>query len=286
MHRMHDRPCPRPGVASPLLAAVLLAFSPAAGAVSVFAGVEPVGYLARAVGGDRVEVRVLVPPGQSPHTFEPRPRQLAALEGAELYFAVGMPFEEAWVPRLEASLTGLRVSRLAVHDHGDEHTDPHPWTDPLTAIDLARRIAADLVESDPPGRGLYQERLASLTGALESAHREMERLLAPVRGGAFVVYHPSWGALARRYGLEQLAVEDDGKSPGARHLAELITRARRAGACAVFVQPQFSRRAAQQVAAELDVPLVTLDPMQGDLPRHLVEVARTISRYMEKECPR
>lgn len=275
-----------------LLAGPLLAVSALAGAepLSVFAGVEPVRYLAQAVGGERVTAHVLVPPGQNPHAFEPTPRQLAALEASRIYLAVGMPFEAAWVPRLRGAAPDLEVVELAesgpAHDHGPHGADPHPWTDPLAARKLAGRIRDALAEADPDGRPGYEERFRSLAGELAAAHREMTEVLAPVRGRPFVVYHPAWGALARRYGLVQLAVESEGKSPGGRHLAELITEARDAGVCAVFVQPQISTRAAERVAEAVDVPVLAMDPLAGDLPRHLPRVARTLARHMERPCPR
>lgn len=275
------------------LALAALFLVPAAGAsevLSVFAGVEPVRYLARAVGGDRVSAAVLVPPGQSPHTFEPTPRQLTALERADLYLSAGMPFEAAWVERLSEALPRLRVTRLVSesgdHDHEGDHADPHPWTDPLASIALADRIRRALTDADPAGADAYLEGFRTVSRALEAAHGEMASVLGPFEGRVFVVYHPAWSALAGRYGLRQLAVESAGKSPGARHLTEVITGARQAGACAVFVQPQFSTRAAQQVARALDVPVVALDPLGGDLARRLPEVSRTLARYLEQPCPR
>lgn len=269
---------------------VLLPSAATAAPLSVFAGVEPVRYLVEAVGGDRVSASVLVPPGQSPHTFSPSPGQLAGLERADLYFAAAMPFEEAWVPRMGKALPHLGVVPLLDdtphHGHGHDHEDPHPWTDPLQAIALADRIRRALGEADPEGASRYEARFRALERDLRGAHRDMAETLAPVRGRSFVVYHPAWGALAGRYGLRQLAVEASGKSPGARHLAELITEARRSRACAVFVQPQYSTRAARTVADALDVPVVTLDPLSGDLVRDLPRVAGTLARYMERPCPR
>lgn len=262
----------------------------AAGSLTVFAGVEPVRYLAAAVGGDRVDVAVLVPPGQNPHTFEPSPRQLAALETADLYLAIGMPFEDAWTARLKQAMPGLRVVNLASgpsagHVHGAEHGDPHPWTDPLRAVEIGRAIQDALSEADPAGASCYRAGFDDLAAALHAAHEEMARALEPVRGRSFFVYHPAWGALADRYGLRQVAVEAAGKSPGGRHLAGVISRARDAGACAVFVQPQFSDRAAARVAEDLGARVVELDPMAGDLAARLPGVARTLARYLEQPCP-
>lgn len=295
MHRMHPHAHGHGSRRRRFLVLAYLTFLPAtvaAQVLSVFTGVEPVRHLAESVGGDRVNVSVLVPPGQSPHTFEPSPRQLAGLQGADLYLSAGMPFEDAWVARLREALPGLELVHLladaggASHGHDHERTDPHPWTDPLAAIGLADTIRQVLAEADPDGATGYDARFRALRQAMEAAHREMTDILEPVRGRLFVVYHPAWGALAERFGLRQVAVESAGKSPGARHLTEVITEARRAGACAVFVQPQFSTRAAEQVARALDVPVVALDPLSGDLARHLPATARTLAHYLEQPCPR
>lgn len=273
-----------------MLAAIPWASPLAAGTLSVFAGVEPVRYLAAAVGGDRVDVAVLVPPGQNPHSFEPSPRQVAALESADLYLATGMPFEDAWTARLKQAMPGLRVVNLASgpsagHDHGAKHGDPHPWTDPLRAVEIGRAVQDALSEADPAGASRYQAGFDDLAAALHAAHEAMARSLEPVRGRSIFVYHPAWGALADRYGLRQVAVEAAGKSPGGRHLAGVIEQAREAGACAIFAQPQFSDRAAARVAEELGARMVELDPMAGDLPAHLPCVARTLARYLEQPCP-
>jgi zinc transport system substrate-binding protein len=273
---------------------LLFPLSGAAEALSVFTGVEPVRHLAKAVGGDRVRVAVLVPPGQSPHTFEPSPRQLAALERADLYFAAGMPFEAAWVARLQRALPRLQVVHLLPgaaghghnHDLDHEHGDPHPWTDPLAAIVLADRIRQGLAQADPAGAEGYDDRFRALERRLTAAHGAMAAILEPHRGRAFVVYHPAWGALAERYGLRQLAVESAGKSPGARHLVEVITRARDEGACAVFVQPQVSRRAAEVVANAVGAHVVAMDPLAPGLIDNLRHVAAKLARQLERPCPR
>lgn len=295
MSRMMSRRC-LPGRVRrrlPALAHVCLLLFPLSGAaeaLSVFTGVEPVRQLAKAVGGDRVRVAVLVPPGQSPHTFEPSPRQLAALERADLYFAAGMPFEAAWVARLQGALPRLRVVHLlpgaADHGHDHEREDPHPWTDPLAAIVLADRIRRGLAQADPAGAQGYDARFRALERRLTAAHRGMAAILEPHRGRAFVVYHPAWGALAERFALRQLAVESAGKSPGARHLVEVITRARDEDACAVFVQPQVSRRAAEVVANAVGAEVVVMDPLAPGLIDDFRDVAAELARQMERPCPR
>lgn len=260
--------------------------------MTVFAGVAPVGFLAERIGGDGVRVHVLVPAGQSPHTFEPTPGQLSALAGADLYLAAGMPFESAWVPRLLGAVPGLRVATVAEphgHDHetrhGDPAGDPHAWTSPAGAAAMAVRVRDAMIAADPAGEARYRDNTRALLGELEALEREVARMLAPVRGRPLVVYHPAWGALAGDFGLEQIAIERQGKAPGARHIVEVIERAREVGVCAVFVQPQVSRRAAEVVARAIGAEVVALDPMAPGLIANIRHVAGELAVRLGRPCP-
>ena len=96
-----------PIIISLLLVGMLAACAPAEKAASdqldVTVSILPEKYFVERVGGDYVNVNVMVGPGDSPHTYEPKPRQLARLAKAALYFGVGMDFERAWLPRFAAA---------------------------------------------------------------------------------------------------------------------------------------------------------------------------------------
>ncbi len=286
---MKTEPAGRPGTAIGLLLMLWL-WWPLAGqaaVLKVFVSVPPQRFLVEQVGNGRVSVEVMVPPGQSPATYAPTPRQLAALGDAQLYFRVGVPFEAAWMKRIAAGNPGLRivpVPELAAAGQGSgphDAVDPHSWTSPLLATTLAAAIRDALIEADPDGRELYRRGYRQLADRLHALHERIAQLLQPCTARSFLVFHPAWGHFARTYGLEQIAVEHAGKEPASRHLAQVIDRARAKGVQAVIVQPQFSHRMAEVVAAELGIPLVTLDPLAEDWLANLEATARTLRKAMD-----
>lgn len=282
--------CLLPGLA-------LAAPAPAAPALHLATGIPPLGYLLERLAGGRATVRVLVAPGQNPHTYEPTPRQRAALAQVTAYFKLGLPFEQALLGKLEGGHPGLKVVDLAQgldlspapeeDDHpGQEHHDEgeldlHLWLSPRLAQHMVTTMALTLAELDPAGAAGYQERLQSLLADLRQVDQDLGRVLAPYRGASFLVYHPAFGYFGRDYGLKQVAVETGGKEPGARHLAAIIQQARDQNIKVVFVQPQFPRKSAQQVAREIGGAVVTIDDLAPDYLANLERLARELERGLK-----
>lgn len=258
----------------------------------VFTSVLPLQTFVERVGGPHVQVQSLVQPGQDHHAFEPSPRQVAHLARSVLFVRTGMEFEEAWVPRLAAVnpdlrvldlREGLRLRVLEDHDHGHDHdrrggdTDPHVWTSPPLVRQMSLAIRDALVRLDPANRADYEARQAAFAAELDALDAELRALLADVPSRRFMVYHPAWGYFADTYGLTQIAIEREGKEPGARALAALIDQARRDGVRLILVQPQMSRQAAGQVARAVGGTVASADPLSPDYAGSLREVARLIA---------
>ncbi len=271
--------------------------------LTVFVTIPPQAYFASRVGGDLVRVHTLVGVGQSPHTFEPTPRQVAELSGAQVYFTIGMPFEEPLVAKLRGAsvrvvpthagiavrtLTADEASGSHEHDHaeGEAHDhsheagqpDPHTWLDPRLAARQAQAMCAALCALKPDSAAAFEANLKALTNDLDALHERIATLLAPLKGREFYVFHPAYGYFADAYGLQQVAVERDGKEPGPRELAALIERARAAGTRIVFYQPQYSKATAETLARELHGTAVPLDPYAGDYLRDLEALAQHLER--------
>lgn len=267
-----------------LAVAVALGAANAAAAepLRVVATIEPLAMLARAVGGARVEVAVLVPPGASPHTFEPQPSDVAALARAALLFEVGGDLD-AWVARLVGAsdpppprLAALALPAIdplpAAAEHADvgRHGayaahDPHVWLDPLRVRDaIVPALAERLAELDPGGRGAYAQAAAEFQRALTALDAEIRETLKG-RDRRFVAFHGAWRYFASRYGLVEIGVVEEapGEEPGPRELAALVERARAAGVPAILVEPQLSPRVARVLAAEFGATTVLVDP-NGD----------------------
>jgi zinc transport system substrate-binding protein len=158
--------------------------------------------------------------------------------------------------------------------------DPHTWTDPRLAARMVQRIAETLARLDPAGAEFYAARSLALQDELLELHDEIAARLAPVHGGTFVVFHPSWGYFADAYGLHQLPIEISGREPGPRGLAEVIRRGRAAGVRVVFVQQQFSQRSALAVAEALDARIVEADPLALDYIDNLRAVSMRMAQAL------
>ena len=286
----------RSGLLGGLLAVAAAALPGAAGEpLEVWVSIPPMLEIVGRVGGDRVHAQALLAPGASPHTFEPTPRQLAGLWEADLFLGIGVSFETPLLAKIASMRPDLAVAdcsrevELAPIDdahldaHPAERFDPHTWLDPVLVKVEATAVRDELCRLSPADCAALDANLASYLADLEAAHRRIETMLAPYRGRTLLVFHPAYGYFARRYGLEQVAVEVGGKEPTPRQLGLLVEQAKASGATALFVQPQVRGSAAAAVAEALGCPLVELDPLAADLSANLERMARDIAAAMGSE---
>ncbi len=272
--------------------------APAAGdgRLRVAVSVPPQAYFVRRIGGDRVQVDVMIPPGYSHVDYPLTPRQVAALSRARLYVAVGHPafeFERVQLaavlrdlPRMQVVDMSRGMRLLAEAGEGDREGgetggDPHVWVAPDTVAVAARNIAAALEGIDPVHAAEYRANLASFEADVAALDREIRQRLAGTQGDRFMVYHPTWGYFAREYGLEQVAIEAEGKEPSAQRLIRLIDRARRERVKVVFVQAGFPRKSAQVIAEAVGGRVLVADPQDPDWLGNL----RRVSRELQEALP-
>jgi ABC-type Zn uptake system ZnuABC Zn-binding protein ZnuA len=258
-----------------LYASSLLVPLAAAGQPRYAATGPPVAAILREIVAGRTEVATIVPPGASPHTFEPRPSDLRAVETAAALFSVSRQFD-GWAVRMPAAQTfetfawvpqGSRLSAYANagsdHDHGPY--DPHFWTDPLVVKEVLPHAQRVLCGLDPPGCPAYEANTRRFGAELDALHREVAATLAPVRGRPVLLFHPSLLYLLKRHGLVLVGVVEPfpGKEPTPKYLASLLETIRKAGVKAVFTEPQLPSRPAQVVAEASHTRLYVLDPYGG-----------------------
>ena len=244
-----------------------------------------------------MDVQVMVQPGASPATYEPRPRQVAAISRTHIYFAIGVPFEKIWLKKIAAANPNMQVVHTdqgiqkipmaANHtksedhrgkDHQDHHgeLDPHIWLSPTLVMTQARTILNALVEIDPGHRAVYEANTQVFVSKLAALDADLKITFAGKQGFQFMVFHPSWGYFARTYGLQQVPVEIEGKDPKPAQLKALIEHAKKKHINIIFVQPQFSSRNAELVAKEIGGQVIFADPLASDWSDNLREVAQKL----------
>jgi zinc transport system substrate-binding protein len=250
--------------------------------LSVFTSILPQEYFVERIAGDRVEVQALVPPGSSPATYEPTPRQMAALSEAKIFFRIGVPFENAFVPKIEGATEGLRIvdTRKGITIRGK---DPHIWLSPRLVKVQAGTIAEALIELDPEGKTNYEENLAAFVKDLDALDAHLAEALAPVKGKTLMVFHPAWGYFADDYGLEQKPIELEGKDASGQQIARMIEMAKDEGVRVIFVQPQFDMGSAERIAEAIGGAVVPINPLARDYVGNLEHVAETVRNALQEQ---
>jgi zinc transport system substrate-binding protein len=162
----------------------------------------------------------------------------------------------------------------------EEGADPHVWLSPPLARTLVGNLARAMTGALPKQASTFQARADSLLATISELDAEIRSIFAIVPDRTFYVFHDAWGAFAEAYGLQQVAIEQQGHEPGPERIAALIEAARRDSVRSIFVEPQFSRQSAELVAAEIGVRVVALDPLAADWSDNLIRVAHAIAEGM------
>ena len=266
--------------------------------INAVVSILPQKTFVKAVGGDKVNVALMVQPGNSPHTYEPKPSQMMEIAKADLYFAIDVEFENVWLPKFKNLNSKMQVIDLADkitkiqieqaneekcesedHDeHDHEGDDPHIWTAPANVKIIAQNIYDALVKNDAKNTSYYKKNLEIFLASIDETDKKISQILSTLpESRRFMVFHPSWGYFAKAYNLEQIAVEVEGKEPKPKDLIHLLKEAKKEKVKAIFTQPEFSDTVAKIIAKELQIPVVKVSPLSSDWSETLIKIANTIA---------
>ena len=263
-------------------AAALLLASELIAKPVVIASIAPVEYLAKAVGGDKIEVQSLAK--GDVHSYEPKPNDMKAVAKARIFIAAGLEFEEAWIPRFKASAKNLvvvqsdaKIAKLK-EERGEQverdekheaHADPHVWLNPMLAITMARNISDALIDMDKANKDFYLENFQKLMNDLLAFDESAKESLAGLKNRKFVVYHPAWGYFAAHYDLEQISIERSGKEPKIDEMASTLKMIKDENIKVIFADPNRSQKSAQILASQTGAKVELLDPLGYNLLENL-----------------
>lgn len=258
--------------------------TPLKAAVTVSVGIEPLRYLLEQVGGERVVVSTLLNSGD-PHALDPTPAQLLSLKKADLYFAVGLPFERSLGERLG------NVDRLVWLDDHDEHgeavqvgehhhshamgLDPHRWTSPDEMLHMGEIVGQKLITVDPDGAAYYDQRQQQFQILVENLQQDLrQQLLSSAE--ALVAVHPAWGWFCEEFSLQQLSVEREGKLPSIRQMSALKKEVKASGARVVVSEHHGNR--AKTLAFRLGLQLLVANPLSYEWEASLRNLAEGLAK--------
>lgn len=265
----------------------------------VAVSIPPQVNFVEAVAGDLVEVITMVPPGYSPANYQPTPREMAEFEKSSIYFIMGMPAEETnIIPSIAADSTIKQVHLDEIvgeiypdrhfedehkdEDHEDEdgHShegrDPHIWLSPKRVIVMVETIRDELSALDPDNASTYESNAANYIEALEDLDKALKSEFSEIDHPTFLIYHPSLGYLADDYGIEMVALENEGKEATAQGLEAVIDFAKDNEIDKVFYQDEFDSAQAEVLAKEIGGDTVQLSPLAQDYIANMKTMAKAL----------
>jgi zinc transport system substrate-binding protein len=252
---------------------------------TISVSILPQKYLVQRITGDLYNVAVMVPPGQSPESYEPTSLQMKEISRSLIYFRTGyIPFETSQMDRIAAvnpsmrvvdTSAGIDIIRSEPEEHGkgdaekDEHhhhggTDPHLWLSARNMKIAARTMLSALLEADPAHSAIFRENHKKLEDDIDRLDAGLSAKLNPLKGKSFLCFHPAWAYFARDYGLRQISIEFEGKDPSPAHLKKVIDLAGRENIRAIFIQKEFPAALAEALAKDINGKVLQLDPLSAD----------------------
>jgi zinc transport system substrate-binding protein len=268
-----------------MLAILAISHAPEAEAtdkIGVVVTILPQAEFAESVGGDKVTVTVMVPPGQDPHAYAPTISQLTAVKQAKLYAEVGsgIDFELSYMGSIvEANGNMLVVDCSKGVDLMEN--DPHIWLSPRNAKIMVENICDGLIQVDPQNREYYIQNMNEYLTELDALDADINSSLAGITNRCFIVFHPAWGYSAADYNLTQVAIEIEGKTPSPKDVADVVQEAKEHNIKVVFASPEFDVKSAQTIAEAIGGRVALIDPLARDYINNMHKVLGELVQGME-----
>ena len=264
--------------------------------IKILVSILPQKYFVEKIGGNKVDVDVLIPPGTNPHLWDPTPRQLVDVAGTAIYFYNGnMNFEKSWMKNIVDANPNLMQVKLSEGinllsgsghtGHGEGHShgvDPHTWLPPANARIIATNIKNTLSKQYPGHGSCFEENYNKLITEIADLEKEIETNLGNLPNRKFMIFHPTLSYYAKQFGLEQISIEFEGKEPTPKHLRASIDLAKKSGIQTIFIQKEFDMNNASIIANELDGRLVQIDPLSENWYDNLLFITDQISNSSKK----
>lgn len=259
--------------------------------------IPPQAFFVEKIAKDSVEINILIPPNSDEHTMEFKPQALKKLEQSKIYFLADLELEKILGEKFKSVLKNVKIVNInegihlleGGHDHDghhaeeehDEYNDPHVWLDPVLVKKLAQNITQALVQSFPKNKEFYEANLANFLKELDQMDAQIAEKLKNIKRNEFIVYHPSWAYLAKRYNLVQIPVEIDGKEPKSKDLQNLIKLAKEKDIRVIFVQPGFPENSAKVLAKELNAQIVSINHLARNWDEELLKSIQALSLALQ-----
>lgn len=257
------------------------------GKIDVAVSIGPEVEFVKAVGGDKVNVMLMVPSGSDPHTYEPLPSQLTRVSNAKMYAEVGTPveFETNYMAKIKSinpsmlivnCSNGVKLMSNTAENESDE-VDPHIWTDPKNAKLMVENIYQGLVQIDPADKDYFQKNRDQYLQKLDQLDKNTTEILKEKNSSTILVFHPAFGYYAKEYNLTQVAAMINDEEPSPQRIAMLVNVARNNNITVVFTEPQYDPKYMQSVASQINGRVVFVNDLDENYLQNMENVARAFA---------
>ena len=271
--------------------------------MEIIVTIPPLAEFVKAVAAEKANVTIMVPPGSSPHTYEPSRSQLVNLSNASMYAKVGTPieFEISWLSKIQEMNKDIifvdcsknidLIESKPVHEHDEkacdqkDHSheglkDPHIWLSLQNAALMVENIYGAIISVDPSNKDYYKSNKMDYIEEIIGLDAEIAAMLDNIENKKFMVYHDAWTYFAKDYDLIQIPIERDGKEPTPKGIKELIDQAREEEINVIFASPELNTASAEVIAQEIGAAVVLISPLEQDYLDNMRNISKEISKYL------
>lgn len=241
--------------------------------------------LAKAIGGESIEINVLVPLGASPETYEATPKDIADFKDAELYFSLGLPSESAKIFSENKNLNEIKLDEKVkeiYHERviGDDTRDPHIWLSIKRSIVMLEIIKDEFSKKDPENKDIYEKNMKNYVNKLIELDRIIKKDLEGKEGKSFVVFHPALGYFADDYGLTMYALEEEGKEVTPRHLTKLIDLAKKEKIKGLLINEEVDNKQGETFVKEIKGKIKVIATLGEDYYDMMKKLAEAVGEIL------
>jgi len=271
--------------------------------INIIVSIPPQAEFVQAICKDKASVTIMVPPGASPHTYEPAPGHLVNVSNASLYAKVGTPveFEINWLDKITDINKNMLVAdcskdielieikkveaaeEVLEENDGNGHygADPHIWLSLKNAVLMTENIYEAVIALDPGNKDYYKNNKDLYVKQIEELDKKIRDLFESSGSRVFMSYHDSWAYFAKDYGLTQLTIEEEGKEPSPKKLKELIDLAKSENIKIIFASPELNYSSANIIADEIGGSVILISPLEKDYLKNMEKMGEELYRQLE-----
>jgi zinc transport system substrate-binding protein len=261
---------------------------------TILTTISPYNTFLKKIVGDTLIVECLIPPGVSPHNFEPTFKQIAKIPECKVWFCIGEPFEK----KIESVLKERNPDFLAIDltdnlnllytsddVHDPDRKDIHLWLSPKRLALQVEKMSQKLIELFPEHQQLFEKNTSEILQELKRLDLNLSTILEPLKGKSILVSHPSFSYFCLDYQLNQISTEQDGKSFLTQKLQNTYQEAIDHQVKLAISQSQYNNHALTAIANKLKISPWNFDTFSEDYYDNLLKLASTLAQAEKKYVP-